>query len=260
MAKTNNLGDFLKGIADKFRSKLGITGTINPQNFEDKIDAVYNAAAQKAYDDFWDGFQWNGNRTFYEMAFKNWHTDGLCRPKYKVSIVSPSRDIQMFDNNTDITEIKAADYDFSQGSSGDNSNGAGHFATFRGCVNLLYVEDVGMKAGYYYHTFRNCSKLHSIGKLRFNLTTKEEGAFGSCRALKNISFEGTVGKSIAFLDSPLTADTMKSLLDHLDTADSDSARTVTVKTAVKTAYDEKYGDWDAKAAEFAAHSWTFALV
>ena len=47
MAKTNNLTDFLTGLADKFRSKLGGTALINPQNFESKIDEVY----QKGYDD-----------------------------------------------------------------------------------------------------------------------------------------------------------------------------------------------------------------
>ena len=47
MAKTDNLADFLKGLADKFRSKLGGTALINPQSFESKIDEVY----QKGYDD-----------------------------------------------------------------------------------------------------------------------------------------------------------------------------------------------------------------
>ena len=47
MAKTNNLMDFLTGLADKFRAKLGGTALINPQNFESKIDEVY----QKGYDD-----------------------------------------------------------------------------------------------------------------------------------------------------------------------------------------------------------------
>lgn len=46
MAKTNNLTDFLTGLADKFRSKLGGTALINPQSFESKIDDVY----QKGYD------------------------------------------------------------------------------------------------------------------------------------------------------------------------------------------------------------------
>ena len=47
MAKTNNLTDFLTGLAGKFRSKLGGTALINPQSFESKIDEVY----QKGYDD-----------------------------------------------------------------------------------------------------------------------------------------------------------------------------------------------------------------
>ena len=47
MAKTNNLTDFLTGLADKFRAKLGGTALINPQSFESKIDEVY----QKGYDD-----------------------------------------------------------------------------------------------------------------------------------------------------------------------------------------------------------------
>lgn len=47
MAKTDNLTDFLKGLADKFRAKLGGTALINPQSFESKIDEVY----QKGYDD-----------------------------------------------------------------------------------------------------------------------------------------------------------------------------------------------------------------
>lgn len=46
MAKTNNLTDFLTGLADKFRAKLGGTALINPQSFESKIDEVY----QKGYD------------------------------------------------------------------------------------------------------------------------------------------------------------------------------------------------------------------
>ena len=47
MAKTNNLTEFLTGLADKFRAKLGGTALINPQSFESKIDEVY----QKGYDD-----------------------------------------------------------------------------------------------------------------------------------------------------------------------------------------------------------------
>ena len=42
MAKNNNLGDFLAGIANKIRGLLGTTDPINPQDFEDKIQSVYD--------------------------------------------------------------------------------------------------------------------------------------------------------------------------------------------------------------------------
>lgn len=37
MAKTNNLDDFLKDIADAIREKTEDSGLINAQNFSDKI-------------------------------------------------------------------------------------------------------------------------------------------------------------------------------------------------------------------------------
>lgn len=40
MAKNNNLTDFLTDVADAIRGKDGTTGTINPQDFSDKIKAI----------------------------------------------------------------------------------------------------------------------------------------------------------------------------------------------------------------------------
>ena len=42
MAKNNNLGDFLTGIADKLRGLLGESGKMSPQAFETKIQDVYD--------------------------------------------------------------------------------------------------------------------------------------------------------------------------------------------------------------------------
>ena len=42
MAKSDNLTDFLKGLADKLRSVLGTAEPISPQEFEDKIQGVYD--------------------------------------------------------------------------------------------------------------------------------------------------------------------------------------------------------------------------
>lgn len=42
MAKSDNLTDFLRGLADKFRSVLGTVEPLNPQDFEDKIQGAYD--------------------------------------------------------------------------------------------------------------------------------------------------------------------------------------------------------------------------
>lgn len=49
MAKNDNLTDFLKGLADKFRSVLGTAGPLNPQEFEDKIQAVRDEAYSQGF-------------------------------------------------------------------------------------------------------------------------------------------------------------------------------------------------------------------
>ena len=40
MAKTDNLTDFLTGVADAIRTKKGTTAKINPQNFETEIGSI----------------------------------------------------------------------------------------------------------------------------------------------------------------------------------------------------------------------------
>ena len=267
MAKNNNLGDFLKGIADKFRSKLGITGTINPQNFEDKIDAVYDAAAQKAYDDFWDTFQQNGERTKYEYAFASdgW-TNEIFKPKYNIRVAFGNHG-NIFSYSGITGSLKQILNDLGITLSFYQKEGRHSGATFV-FIGTKFTElpvldfsaaegDIALQSA-----FSNNPLLETIEKviLPVNCTAYGPNTFQADYALKNIDFGGTIKYTLSFQWNPLTADSMKNIFDHLDTADSDSARTVTVKTATKTAYDEKYGDWDAKAAEFAAHSWTFALV
>lgn len=44
MAKTDNLTDFLTSLADKIREHTGETETINPQDFESKIDSIASSS------------------------------------------------------------------------------------------------------------------------------------------------------------------------------------------------------------------------
>ena len=112
MAKTNNLTDFLTSLAAKFRAKLGTSGTINPQSFESKVDAVFEAGKKSEYDAFWDAYQSNGTRTDYYDAFagKGW-TQTNFKPKYTVR---PSEARGMFAQNTAITDLTlTGKFDFS---------------------------------------------------------------------------------------------------------------------------------------------------
>ena len=49
MAKNDNLTDFLRGLADKFRSVLGTADPLNPQEFEDKIQTVRDEAYSQGF-------------------------------------------------------------------------------------------------------------------------------------------------------------------------------------------------------------------
>lgn len=266
MAKNNNLGDFLKGIADKFRSKLGITGTINPQNFEDKINAVYNEGRKTEYDNFWDAFQKNGKRVFYEHAFAYGWTNENFKPKYNIRVALGYQGNMITESN--ITgSLKQILNDLGVTLSFYQIEGNHYGATYV-FIGTKFTElpvidfseaegSIALQSAFAYNYL-----LETIEKviLPVNCTAYGTNTFQGDYALKNIDFGGTIKYTLSFQWSPLTADSMKNIFDHLDTAEYGETRTITVKTGTKTAYDEKYGDWDAKAAEFAAHSWTFALV
>lgn len=266
MAKNNNLGDFLKGIADKFRTKLSVADPINPQSFEDKIDAVYDAAAQKAYNDFWDTFQQNGDRTTYEYAFAYVWTNEMFKPKYNINVkigthgnmFSYSKITGSLKTILEELGITLSFYQKTGGSSGISYLFVG--AQFTELPVLDFSQAVGNIA--LQATFHSCRYLETIEKiiLPTDCTGYGDRTFYFCKALKNIDFGGTIKYTLSFGDSPLSADSMKNIFDHLDTAENGETRTITVKTGTKAAYDEKYGDWDAKAAEFTAASWTIAIV
>ena len=49
MAKNDNLTDFLRGLADKLRALLGTAEPLNPQKFEEKIQAVRDEAYSQGF-------------------------------------------------------------------------------------------------------------------------------------------------------------------------------------------------------------------
>ena len=88
----------------------------------------------------------------------------------------------------------------------------------------------------YYSTFSVGSdgKLHTIAKIRTDENTVFNNAFNYCTALKNVTFEGVIGQDINIRWSPLTADSIRSIIEHL--SDTASGKTLTLsKKAVNNA-------------------------
>ena len=267
MAKNNNLGDFLKGIADKFRSKLSTTAKINPQDFESKVDEVYNKGKQEEYDAFWDNYQQNGTRTVYEYAFawEGWNNETF-KPKYDLTVDLRSCG-NMFTYSLITGSLKTILNDCGVSMTFFNTSsvyGARYMfvgTKFTELPELDFSQSPGNTA--LISVFSGSTLLQTIEKiiLPSSCTGYGTNTFYNCRALQNIDFEGTIKYSLDFKDCPLSADSVYNILNCLDTATYDGTRTITLKTTSKTAYNDKYGDWDEKIAQLTTSgNWTFTLT
>ena len=254
MAKTNNLTDFLTSLAAKFRAKLGTSGTINPQDFEDQVDDVFDAGKKSEYDAFWDAYQSNGTRTDYYNAFagKGW-TQTNFKPKY---IVRPSEARNMFYQSplTDLTLTHKLDFsevtalsDFIARSS----------VTKVPAINLSKVSDT-------LYVFENAFELVTVENLIFPtspFTVNISGMFYRCNALENITITGTIQNTGFDLhwSTKLTIESVTSILTALSKDSSVAAgKSITFPTAAQAkiqADTTAKGQYDAAIAA----GWTIAF-
>ena len=215
----------------------------------------YEEGYSQAESDFWDAFQQNGNRTFYEYGFCNTAFEPL-RPKHKV--VPTSRTICMFEY-ANVKKIEKAYFDFSKASvtSQGGSSTSGYYATFRYCYELEEIEDVGMPAGGLYNTFNRCHNLHTISILRVLENTGFNGTFSHCFALENITIDGVIGQNgLVLSDSTkLTHDSLMSIITALKDYSTDTSGTQWVVTLGTTNLNKLT---DAQKAMATQKGWTLA--
>lgn len=168
---------------------------INAQNFADKVSEVYNSGIssgkQSQYDEFWDNYQNNGNRTDYSYAFygEGWN-DTTFNPKYPLVITSANT---MFALNN-ITELGVIDL-----SNARNFNGM--FSTSK---QLWKIEKVITAKG-----ITNCTNM-----------------FRNCTGLTDITFEGVwdiTGLTLQW-STGLTRESILSLIYILEDKSTDTSR------------------------------------
>ena len=165
---------------------------------KDNVPKVFEAGRQAEYDRFWDRYQLNGTRSIYDNFFRadGWNEETY-NPKYEIRAKSISALFQ----GANITDTKVP-------------------IIYEGTYNTSNV-------------FYGCRKLVTICNLTFVESPAHSNYsnwFYNCDALKNITIEGVIPNNISFQWSPLTVESMKSVLTHLkDLTDTDDAFTKTVK-------------------------------
>lgn len=161
------------------------------------IEIGKTAGKDEQYNEFWDSFQENGERTSYPYAFyQAFWNDTTYNPKYPIVIQSNNNTTNTFAYST-ITDTK---------------------------VEIVIKSQVQQ-------IFYRCYDLVTIRKLIFDGTvTSLSNIFRDCESLTNLTAEGTIGGSLDLSYSPLlTHDSIMSVITCLkDYAGSGTTYTLTL--------------------------------
>lgn len=226
------------------------TGKAEGGDTETAYNEGFTDGKQAEYDRFWDAYQQQGNRTDYTQAFVRAWTDEIFRPKYHIK---PTNMSGMFQYSA-ITDLK--DKLETLGVTLDTSNCTSLIQAFQYAeITHIPTIDARLSTNMAY-TFGSGCKVVAIDKLIVSETTPiVDSTFGTARDLQNITFEGTIGRSINLQWSPLTKESMKSVVAAL----SGTATGLTAsfkKTAAEAAFTED--EWNALVAT--KSNWTFTKV
>lgn len=205
---------------------------------EENVEKVYNAGKKAEYDAFWDAFQNYGNQINgkYIYAGRGWTVDTF-KPKYSVAYESSTNIFQEFGNGkkcdlAEILEKQGVVFDFSK----CRNLSTGFYGTSFTRIPKIDMSCSGAGENSVTTIFSNSKVLETIDEfiLRDDGIQLLTNAFNECNALKNIKFGGVIGQNLDMHWSPLTADSIRSIMEHL--SDTSSGKTLTLsKTAVETA-------------------------
>lgn len=220
-------------IASAIRSFTGFTEPIKPNDFVPYIGFVYNKGVEVGrnqsgtswYDTFWDSYQIKSDgkpRHHWNMAFYQvgWQ-EANYNPKHPITIIEFANSMY---SSSEIVDTKIP-LDFSK--------------------LRNQASDV----------FRSCLLMETIRTITVEETTTFSNWFTGDTALKNITFNGTIGQDISFADSKLlTNASVTSIINALMTLPSGVKRTVTFHSDVKNNIPD-----ETKAYITNTKGWTLAL-
>jgi hypothetical protein len=205
----STVNEKMTAIADPIRSLMKETEPLTLDDMASSAEQMVEANAdlekvlygtdfggKSQYDEFWDDYQLNGNRTNYDGAFygDGW-SDRNFNPKYPMK---PTSVYRMFYNSHNVTDYSKFDIDFSNFTGNFDQVFYANGAKKVGVINLSSATQM-----------MNCFQYSSIETIE-KIILKEDGSqnilsnsFNYTLKLKNIAFEGKIGVSIQFPDSSL---------------------------------------------------------
>lgn len=195
MAKTDNLGDFLKDVADSIRTKTGTTELINAQDFSDKILSIQTGGGENTLKKLLDA-----TKSCYYLFYKYSGTsvDDLIQPSDTENVTTMR---YMFNNCTNLTTIpqfntsKVTDMNnifyFCKALTSipqlDTSNVTAMNSMFYSCKALTSIPLLDTsKVTFMNSMFTECSNLTSIPQLNTSKVTDMNGMFYGCSSLTTI--------------------------------------------------------------------------
>lgn len=178
------------------------------------------------YDEFWDFYQQNGNRTDYQyggFAGVGW-TDETYKPKY------PVKPIYAYGMYTGCRLTNILDIDTSKATSITNLFYVCRFLERVGIISAVSSSDAT-------NVFSYCAELKTIDKFIVTEQLPYSNAFFNCTSLENLTIEGVIGQDGFDVQwsTKLSNDSIISIINALSTTASGKSVTLS-KVAVESAF------------------------
>jgi hypothetical protein len=244
----------LFAIGDAIREKTGKEDLLTLEQMPEEIRGISGGSSEDSYyDAFWDAYQENGERVSYYGAFSGtgWN-DETFNPKYKIA---PVKSIENMFLVSKVTKIPKGTLDWSKvaggGMYGTNSFNASTYLTIiEDDIDISNISRMN-------NAFIQCMSLETLSIYRdetSRFATVWTNAFGSCSALKNITFSlNAICASISFKDSPLLTDaSIQSIIGGLKDLTGATTQTLTFHADVKAKLT------DTQIATITNKNWTLA--
>lgn len=241
-----------KGFQDGFES-----------GYTDGYSLGESAGRQAEYDAFWDAAQNFGKRRDYALGLSGaMFTAETFKPKYPIRPTTAANAFAywgQYGYPTSLIDFRNIVLDLSE-----CTNVTNMFMGNRQVV-AIGVMDCRACGISYQNIFSNARNLEIVEKFILKDGLNFNSAFDNCLALHTINFEGTIGRSINFQWSPLSRESIISVVYAL--SDSANGQTATFnRSAVNTAFETSEGAADGSTSEAwlslvaTKSNWTISLI